>query len=88
MRLLIAIPLLAAAAACSVERDPANDQTTIRYDTQPVENVVSDLGNAAEQSISDVDNAAQRAERTLDTLDNINVDVDVNRDRNPPGNSN
>lgn len=85
MRLLIALPLVLV-AACSVERDPANDQTTIRYDSQPVENVVRDVGSAAEESISDVENAAQRAERTIDTLDNVNIDVNVDRD--PPGNSN
>lgn len=87
MRLLIVIPLAAAAAACSVERDPANDQTTIRYDSRPVENVVGEVGSAAEQSISDIDNAAQRAGRAIDNLDNVSIDVDVNRNRGAPGNS-
>lgn len=84
MRLIAAIPF-ALLAACSVETNPQNDATTIRYDTQGVENVLEDVGNAAEESISDVENVTDRAGRAIDNVDNIQVDLDVRRDP-PPGN--
>lgn len=77
MRLLIALPLLIA-AGCSVENDRQNGQTTIRYDDAGVENVVADVGNAAEEAVSDVANVADRAGRVVDTVDNQVRDIDVN----------
>jgi hypothetical protein len=84
MNLIVAIPLVFA-AACSVETNPQNDQTTIRYDPSPVVNVAADVGNAAEESISDIDNATERAGRAIENVGDIDVDLDVRRD--PPGNA-
>lgn len=77
MRWMIALPL--AAAACSVENDPGNDTTTIRYDSRPVENAVGEVGNAVEQSVSDISNATERAERVIDDARDMEVDVNLRR---------
>ena len=80
MRMISALPLAAlAAAACSVENDPGNDTTTIRYDSRPVENVVGEVGNAVEQSVSDIGNATERAERVIDNVRDTEVNVDLRR---------
>ncbi|MDQ8756111.1 hypothetical protein RCO27_07690 [Sphingosinicella sp. LHD-64] len=90
MRLLFALPLLFA-AACSVENDRQNGQTTISYDAPGVENVVDDVGRAAEEAASDVGNVADRAGRVVDNVDNGIGDIDVNlniRRDGEPRNSN
>lgn len=86
MRLLIALPLLLA-AACSVENDDRNDQTTIRYDDSQIENAVGEVGNATEQAADQIGNAAARAGDAIENgVGDIDVDLDVRRDA--PGNSN
>lgn len=90
MRLILALPLLLA-AGCSVENDRQNGSTTISYDAPGVENVVTDVGNAAEEAAADVGNVADRAGRVVDNIDNevgdIDVDLNIRRDREA-GNSN
>ena len=68
MRLILALPLLLV-VGCNVERDDANDQTTIEFNEQRIEGAVSDVGNAAEGA----GDAIQNEVRDLD------VDVDINR---------
>ncbi len=79
MRPILALPLALAAAACSVEKDPANDMTTIRYDSRPIENAVGEVGNAVEQSVSDIGNVTERAERVLENTRDLEVNVDLRR---------
>ena len=70
MRLLPALPLpLLLLAACNVERDEANDSTTVSFNEQRLENAVEDVGNAAESA----GEAIQNEVRDLD------IDVDINR---------
>jgi len=73
MRMLFAVPLLAA-AACNVENDPANDQVTIQYNEEQAQNVAEDVGNTA-QGIGQA--IANEADETVDKLQNTDVDVDV-----------
>lgn len=80
MRPILALPLVVlAAAGCSVENDPQNDSTTIRYDSQPIENAVGQVGNAVEQSVSDIGNATERAERVIDNARDMEVNIDLRR---------
>ena len=75
MRVILVVPLMLI-AACSVQKD--NGQTTVEINGQPIE----DLGNAAEEAISDVGNAASEAGQAIENdVDNLDVDIDVNRDR-------
>ena len=81
MRIILALPLLLM-AACNVERDEANDQTTLEFNGQRIEDAASDVANTAEDVAVGVGNVA---ERTGDAIGNevgdVDVDVDVNRNR-------
>jgi hypothetical protein len=81
MRILIAVPLLLL-AACSVENDPRNRQTTIGFDTNVVTNTTDRLSNVAEDTAADLERAGQELRNEARSID---VDVDIRR--NPPGNS-
>ena len=81
MRILIAAPLLLA-AACSVENDPRNRQTTIGLDTNIVTNTTDRLSNAAEETAAELERAGQEIRNDVRSID---VDVDIRR--RPPGNS-
>ena len=83
MRILLAVPLLFV-AACGVDNDPQNDQVTLQYDENEMENVTADLGNAAENAGEALGNAA---EEVGDTVRNTDVDVDTGGDDEPPQNS-
>ena len=89
MRLIFVLPLLLA-AGCDVQRDAANDQTTIGFNEQRIGNAVEDVGNTVGDAASDVGNATMDAGRMIgNELDNIDdVDVNVDVDRNKAGNSN
>lgn len=80
MRILIALPLLL--AACSVERDPRNGQTTIGFDDKGITNSADRIANA-------VDNTAGEVERGGRALRNeargFDIDIDIRRDE--PGNA-
>ena len=81
MRILIAAPLLLA-AACSVERDPRNGQTTIGFDDSAITNTAGRIGNAVENGVAEV----QEGGRALrNEVRDVDIDVDVRRDE--PGNS-
>lgn len=73
MRMLLAMPLFFA-AACGVENDPQNDQVTIQYDENEMENAAADMGNAAENAGEAIGNAA---EDVANTVENTDIDVDT-----------
>jgi hypothetical protein len=90
MRILIALPLLTL-AACNVQNDSANDQMTLQYNQERLEEGVSDVANATESVASSVGNVAVSAGQAIrNEVGDIDVDVDVNRDRsgNAAGNAN
>ena len=76
MRILIAAPLLLA-AACSVQNDRQNGQTTIGFD----ETVVTNTTNSLERAAEDTGNEIERAGREIgNEVRSIDVDVNVRRD--------
>jgi hypothetical protein len=86
MRILFALPLLTL-AACNVENDSANDQMTLTYNQERIEQGVSDAANATEDAASSVGNIAVSTGQAIrNEVGDIDVDVDVNRNR--AGNSN
>ena len=85
MRTIFALPLLAV-AACSVQNDAANDQVTVDYDQERIENAASDAADAAGDVASGVGNVARTTRRAIrNEVGDIDVDVDVTRNRS--GNS-
>ena len=78
MRVLIILPLLAA-AACQVQTDDANDSVTVQYNQDVAENGLQDAGNLAADVAGDVENTA---EKIGDKIENTDVDVDVKTDGN------
>ena len=86
MRILFALPIIAALAACNVNNDSANDTMTLEYDQNQIEDTAADLSNAAGEVASGVGNVAASAGRAIENeVGDIDVDVDV--DRNKGGNS-
>ena len=63
--LALALPLLAL-SACNVERDAANDTTTLSVDEQQVDSAVDQAGNALEGAAGEVKDAAQKAGPVLE----------------------
>ena len=88
MRLIFVLPLLLA-AGCDVQRDAANDSTTIGFNEQRIGNAVEDVGNTVGDAASEVGNATVDAGRMigneLDSVGDVDVNLDVNR--NKTGNS-
>lgn len=85
MRIPIAVPLLLAPmllAACTVERDPRNGQTTIGVDDSGIANTADRIGDAVENGAAEVQEGGRALRNEVRGLD---VDVDVRRDE--PGNS-
>ena len=76
MRIIVTLPLLLAAAACNVQKDAANDTTTVSFDANAAENGVAEAGNIAEGVAADIGNDVAR---TGDKIENKvgKVDVDV-----------
>ncbi|HEY6662163.1 MAG TPA: hypothetical protein VIZ66_04490 [Sphingomicrobium sp.] len=77
MRILLAVPLLLLAAACNVDRDAANNTTSITLNETEAKNTAADVGNTIENVASDVGNEAQNLG---DKARNTDVDVTVNQD--------
>ena len=86
MRITLALPLLLL-GACNVENDPANDQVTVEYNEEAARNTAAAAANEAQEIgghiVNDVQEAGQAVQNEVGDVD---VDVDVNR--NAPGNSN
>lgn len=75
MRLIFTLPLLMV-AGCSVENDPRNDQVTLEYDQNTLENAAADVGNAAENVANEAENLAADVGNTVENTD-VDVDVDT-----------
>lgn len=77
LRLVVPVSALALLAACSVETDRQNGQTTISYDQPQLDNAITEVGNAAEEAADEIRNTADRAGNAIE-----NTDIDVNLRRN------
>jgi hypothetical protein len=81
MRIVFALPLLAL-AGCSVDNDSANDQMTIEYNQERIEDAATDAANAAEDIATGAGNVARSAGAAIENeVGDVDVDVDVNRNR-------
>lgn len=65
MRILIALPVLAALAACNVEKD--GNAVTVQYDQNTAENATADVSNTVQNVAADISNDVQR---TGDKIEN------------------
>lgn len=65
-RVATTIATCLALAACNVNRDAANDTTTLSVDEQKVEGAVDQAGNALEGAAAEVQDAAERASPALE----------------------
>ena len=74
MRIMLALPMVLALAACNVSSDDANDSMTVQYDQNAAENAVADVGNFAEDVGGKIANDVQD---TADKVQNTDIDVDV-----------
>ena len=81
MRISFAFPLLLV-AACSVENDPRNRQTTIGFDETIVTNTTDRLGNAAAETAAELEKAGRDISNEA-----RDIDLDVNIRRGGEGNS-
>jgi hypothetical protein len=85
MRIILALPLLMV-AACNVERDTANDSTTMEFNQERIEGAAEDVGNAARDVAA---GAANVASATGDAIGNeVGDGADADANRNEAGNSN
>jgi hypothetical protein len=77
MRMIVMLPLSLLAVACNVEKDAANDTTTVSFDANAAENGVAAAGSIAENVAGDIGNDVAR---TGDKIENKvgDIDVDVN----------
>ena len=67
MRILIAIPALAALAGCQVSKDNANDTVTASYNSDVAANAAADVGNTAQNIAADI---GHDVKTTGDKIDN------------------
>ena len=74
MRVLFALPILLA-AACDVDRDAANETTTLEINETEAQGIAEDVGNTAENIGEAI---ANEAEEAADKIQNTDVDVNVN----------
>jgi hypothetical protein len=74
MRIAYLIPLLLLAGACDVDRNEANDTTTVEFNETVAGNAVEDVGNAAEDLANGAENLAEdvanEAEETAEEVEN------------------
>jgi predicted small secreted protein len=79
MRILIAIPLLLALAACNVSKN--GNAVTVQYDQNTAENTASAVGNTAQNIASDIGNDVQNTgEKIQNKVGNTDISVNVNKD--------
>ena len=82
MRILFALPLIAAAAACSVDNDSSNDAVTFEYNEQRIREGARKAANTARDVASGVGNVAATTGRAVaNEVGDIDVDVNVSRNR-------
>ena len=65
MRMIVLLPILML-AACNVENDPQNDQMTLEYDQNRIENAAEDVGNTAENLGEAIENEVGDIDLDLD----------------------
>ena len=81
MRLILALPLLAA-AGCNVDNDTANDQMTLEYNQQRIEDAAAATARTAKEVGSSVGNVAATTGRAIgNEVGDIDVDLNVTRNR-------
>ena len=86
MRILFALPLLMA-AGCNFDNDAQNDQMTLEYNQQRIEEGIRDAARTGRDAARSAGNVAQSTGRAISNeVGDIDVDVDVSRNRT--GNSN
>lgn len=82
MRSILLMPLLLV-AACDVDSDSANDQVSVKYDQERIENSTEQAARTAKDVGSSVGNVAATTGRAIkNEVGDIDVDVDVSRNRN------
>jgi hypothetical protein len=87
VRIFIALPLLAL-GACNVENDAANDQVRVEYNQQKIESAAEEAARTTRDVASSVGNVAETTGRAIkNEVGDIDVDVDVRRDKAEPANS-
>lgn len=81
MRKFLALALLPL-AACNVDNDSANDQMTLEYNQERIEEGARDAAAAAREIGSSLGNVADSTgDAIANEVGDIDVDVDVNRNR-------
>jgi hypothetical protein len=81
MRSLYFLPLLLL-GACDVNRDSANEQVTLQYDSEKIENGAAAAAATAREVGAGVGNVAASAGRAISNeVGDIDVDLDVRRNR-------
>lgn len=75
MRILLSIPAVFLIAACNVDKE--GNSVTVEYDQNTAENVVSDIGDTAQNVGGAI---ANDVEKTVDKVQNTDVDLDVDTD--------
>jgi hypothetical protein len=81
MRIHVLIPLLAL-GACNVNNDPANDQLSVEYNQQRIEEGTAAAARTARDVGSSVANVAVSTGRAVSNeVGDIDVDVDVSRNK-------
>jgi hypothetical protein len=73
MRILIAVPLVLALAACNVSKE--GNAVTVQYDQNTAENTAADIGNTAQNIAADIGNDVSN---TADKVQNKVGDKDNN----------
>lgn len=81
MRIIYVLPLLAV-TACNVENDTTNDQMTLEYNQQRIEDAAAATARTAKEVGSSVGNVAATTGRAIkNEVGDVDVDVDVTRKR-------
>ena len=82
MRILLVLPLLAAAAACNVDNDAANDEMTLQYNQERIEDAARDAARGARDVARGAGNVMGETGKAIrNEVGDIDVDVDVTRNR-------
>jgi hypothetical protein len=81
MRFILALPLLIV-GACNVENDPANDQVSVEYDQNRIEDAAAATARTAKEVGSSLGNVAASTGRAIkNEVGDVDVDVNVRRER-------
>jgi hypothetical protein len=77
--------LILVLSACNVDSDSANEQVTVEYNKQEIRKTAREAGRTAREVASGVGNVAVTTGRAIkNEVGDIDVDVDVTRNRKPP----